>query len=665
MNYKLSQIAEICAGEHIGEDFTVDGVVTDSRTSRSGECVLFVAMQGVNHDSHQFIGEMMSRGVNSFLIEDRSFASGEGGYVVVENSIRALQLLAAHFRQGFSGEVVAITGSNGKTTIKEWIVQSVPSSVRLFRSPRSYNSQLGVALSLLMARGDEELILIEAGISRCGEMARLEEMVRPTTVIFTSIGDAHQEGFASLENKIEEKMILARRAKRLIYHSAYSELCEQLPSGVELCDSMESGGDPAQCNREIVQSFFRVMGYEVSNLSHVRPLAMRLELREGINDSIIINDSYSADINSLSIALDQLEWVAAGRKKTLILSDILQSGASSKELYAQVSKIIKRAGVDLLIGVGAEISQSHDLFDMDRLFFPSTAELLASLRREDYADRAILLKGNRECRFEKISHALSSKSHTTTLEVDLDAMVHNLNYFRSQLSPSTKLTAMVKASSYGAGDQEVARLLQHHGVDYLAVAFSDEGCRLREGGVTMPIIVLNADDGSFGQMIDYGLEPEIYSFSSLESFAMSVEQHLEHDYPVHIKLDTGMHRLGFMSHEVERLVGELKRWRGVVRAATIFSHLSTSDMPEMADYTKAQVELFEKMTSQIEEALGYSVTCHIANSAAIIDHPAARRDMVRLGIGLYGYGVGEEHLLPISTLKSRIVQCRELEAGEC
>ncbi len=662
MKYKLSKIADICGGKLIGLDRTVECVITDSRSFASGRGGLFVAMCGTNHDSHIYIGDMVRRGVMSFMVEREVSTEYEASFIVVKNSIAALQKLAAHHRSGFSGEVVAITGSNGKTIIKEWIAQSVPLEVKLFRSPRSYNSQLGVALSLLMISGDEHIAVIEAGISEVGEMDRLQQIIRPNIVIFSSVGDAHSEGFKSLEDKIHEKMTLCKGAHKFIYHSDYTELKSFVPN-TEVIDAAEFRGkefadEASRRNSQIVEAFCSTMHYPTPNFEALRPVAMRLEVREGINDSIIINDSYNSDINSLSIALDQLKNLASGRDTTLILSDILQSGVS----YKAVSEIVNAANITTLIGVGAQISSSAKYFKCKKRFFASTEELITDINRADYAERAILLKGNRDSRFEKISHALSRKSHTTTLEVDLDAMIHNLNYFRSQLKPSTKLTAMVKASSYGAGDFEIAQTLQHQGVDYLAVAFADEGQKLRERGITMPIIVLNADDGSFSQMIDYRLEPEIYSLRSLSSFGREVEEHGERGYPIHIKLDTGMHRLGFESQQIAELNTELQRHKDTLHVASIFSHLCTSDMEGWESKTNEQVEIFNAMRKEITMAIGYTPICHISNSASIHRFPEYQADMCRLGIGLYGFGWGE-NLQPISTLKSRIVQIKHHTSG--
>ncbi len=672
MNYKLSEIAEICGGRLFGADCEVRGVETDSRNCAFGRDVMFVAMRGTNHDSHNFVAEMYERGVRAFMCERECECGEKAGCVVVENAIVALQRLAEAYRERISGRVVGITGSNGKTIVKEWIAQLLPAGVKLFRSPRSYNSQLGVALSLLMSEGDEDLVVVEAGISQPGEMARLERMIRPEVVVVTSLGDAHQEGFDSLAQKIDEKLILAHNAECVIYHGAYPEVASAVEGlqvrKVDAAEMPESEfADEASCrNAQIVSALFDTLGCAAPDFSILQPVAMRLEVKEGINGSLLVNDTYNSDINSLAIALDYLHSVAGGRGKILILSDILQSGVSDDELYRRVATLVTESGIARVIGVGERISTCKAAFAaIESDFYASTDELLHRMNGRDFADAALLLKGNRASRFEKISHALERKSHTTVLEVNLDAMIHNLNYFRSRLSPSTRLTAMVKAASYGAGDAEVAQMLQHEGVDYLAVAFADEGVMLREKGVTMPILVLNADEDSFDQMVLNRLEPEIYSFRSLEAFVGAVHRYGERNYPIHIKLDTGMHRLGFEKQDIEQLLAKLNGYSADVRVATIFAHLSCADDPSQDDFTRLQIECFNSMSSRIIESLPYSVVRHTANSAAIERFPEAQFDMCRLGLGLYGFGY--EHndaLVPTSTLKTRIVQIKHHSAGD-
>lgn len=675
MRYFLSDIARICGGELVGEDLLVTSVVTDSRTSVFAAEALFVAMCGKNHDSHDYVPEMLQRGVQAFMVErDNTAWLAEGvGYVRVNNSIEALQQLAAAHRRSFIGRVVGITGSNGKTIVKEWIARSLPADTKLFTSPMSYNSQLGVALSLLMIEGDEDVAIIEAGISEVGEMQRLESMIQPDTVVFTSIGDAHQSNFSSLEEKIREKLILARNAACLIYHSHYSELqpiisqvvspnCRVVDAADVQCDTL-SQNDVIAIDSQLVKTLCREVGYECHNVEY-RDMAMRLEVKEGIAGSKIINDSYNSDINSLTIALEMLSEVALGGRKVAIVSDILQSGMSDEQLYARVAALVNRAGVDLLIGVGEKISSYAHFFESPMRFYATTDELLLALRQEDIADSTVLLKGNRSSHFERVCHRFEQRSHTTVLEVNLAAMTHNISYFRRHLPKNHKLVAMVKASSYGAGDVEVAQLLQHQGINYLAVAFADEGITLREKGITMPIVVLNADAGSFDKMVSYSLEPEIYSFTSLKEFSRSVERYGHSSYPIHLKLDTGMHRLGFVEEDMAQLIDMLKVNR-YVKVASIFAHLACADMPEQDEYTRGQIELFDKLSMMVANSLPYKVLRHTANSAAIERFPEAAFDMCRLGLGLYGYGYcHNEELQVVSTLRSRVVQLRCRKAGE-
>ena len=670
MKYSLSDIAKIVGGRLMGCDLGVTSVATDSRSYAIAPDTLFVAMKGVNHDAHDHIAEVEERGVKAFMVE-REIALSEGcGAVIVENSLKALQALATYHRKQFTGKVVAITGSNGKTTVKEWIAQCAPRNAKIFRSPRSYNSQLGVALSLLMLENSYDVAIIEAGISERGEMERLRTMIEPDMVIFTSIGDAHQQGFASLEEKILEKLALAKSAESIIYHSSYSELAKVITAnynGKNLIDAayaktLHSGNEASQRNAELVATFFEEMGYGEPDFSQLQPVAMRLEVKQGINNSIIIDDSYSADLNSLSIALDNLRSVAGSRKTMLILSDILQS---DKEVCKKIADAVYEAGIDHFVGIGEVLIQHRDHFVANSTFFTSVEEALTNISKLDIADYAILIKGNRASRMERISHRLEQHSHTTVLEVNLQAMVRNINYFRSKIGASTRLVAMVKASGYGAGETEVAQMLQKQGVAYLAVAFADEGVALREGGITMPIVVLNADDASFDTMITHSLEPEIYSFRSLCSFVQAVERAGEQNYPIHLKIDSGMHRLGFQESDIEQLNSELAHASQSVRVASIFTHLCVADEEAQDDFSKEQITKFERISSAIMASLPYRPLRHAAASEAMLRFEEARFDMCRLGIGLYGFSttVGEV-LEPVSTLRTRIVQIRTLHDGD-
>ncbi len=675
MNYLLSEIARIVGGEHRGCDLRVKEVVTDSRGVLSSDDVIFVAINGKHHDGHDFIPAMVARGVKAFIVEREVDMPAEGvGVVVVASAIVALQRLAAHHRRDFRGRVVAITGSNGKTIVKEWASRSMPDTVRSFASPKSYNSQLGVALSLLMLDGTEEVAFIEAGISEPGEMERLEAMIRPDIVVVTSIGDAHSANFKSERQKIEEKLLLARRAHTIIYSSEYQSLAEaveELYGDRELIDSsIESVEDELELSDALsvdalhVSALMRRLGYGVDDAVFSANVAMRLELKEGVDDSMIIDDTYNSDINSVAVALNALYVQSMGRRRVAVISDIRQSGIPSEELYGRVAVAVKNAAVDHLIGVGETISSFAHLFPRGSSFYLSTDELIENFDRERWAKSVILVKGSRDSRFERLTRLLERRTHTTTLEVDLAAMKKNLNYFRQHLPQHHPIVAMVKAGSYGTGDVDVARMLQHEGVRYLAVAFADEGVTLRKKGITMPIVVLNADQDSFDMMIAHDLEPEIYSFHSLDAFRRAVHHAHREAYPIHIKLDTGMHRLGFVDDNID-LLGRAIHLDTTLHVASIFSHLSSADVVEEDDFTRKQIAAFDYMSQQLTEWLDYKPLRHIANSAAIVRFKEAHFDMCRLGLGLYGFGFEHnDNLIPVATLSTRIVQIKTLAAGE-
>ena len=705
MNYTLSEIARITGGELVGADLAADRVMTDSRSVVESDNALFVALVGERHDGHAFVPELYRRGVRAFLVER---LPGEGkypdaGFVVTNNTLSALQQLAAKHRDAFRGTVVGITGSNGKTVTKEWIAQLCPPDVRLFRSPRSYNSQLGVPLSLLMLDGGEDIAVIEAGVSHPGEMERLEGMIRPDIGIFTNIGAAHQENFSGTEEKLQEKLGLFRGCRTVICNRDVPGVEQALRAfypdkelftvgregrGVQILPPQ--GGtarigfgiagrvfspafpfpDPVSAaNASEALALYTVLGYDPANvvpgLEKLQPVAMRLELRDGIAGSKIVNDTYNSDINSLSVALDYLRSVAGKQEKVLILSDIFQTGLSGRELYGEVARLVEKNGIARLVGIGEQISLNRDAFRCEKEFYASTAEFLRRLDKSRFGGKAILIKGSRPFQFERISRQLENKIHTTVLEVNLSAMIHNLNHARSKLKPGVKLMAMVKALSYGSGSYEVAALLQHQRVDYLAVAFADEGVTLREAGITMPIVVLNADADSFGLMVDYRLEPEIYSFSSLRTFTAELHRRGERRYPIHLKLDTGMHRLGFVEDEIDGLIRTLRQEEAVA-VHSVFTHFAVSDDPAEDGFTRLQTDRFDRMSARICAAFPERrILRHAANSAAIERFPETQFDMVRLGIGLYGVSFFEpEQLRTVSTLKSKIVQIKHLKAGE-
>ena len=679
MNDSLKNIAVLAGGVFSGQDRQVLRVAIDSRRTDDPEGTLFIALRGERRDGHDYIAELYARGVRAFLVdrELREEKYPEAGFVRCDDALEGLQRWAARYRRNLTCTVVGITGSNGKTVLKEWIAQLCPPEIKLFRSPKSYNSQIGVPLSLLMIEPEDRIALIEAGISRPGEMRRLENMIRPDVGVITNAGDAHQENFTSLPAKIAEKLDLFEHAPTIVCNvcdervrdavqARYPDrrIVEASPASYDL-SALPFSDAASHENAAEALALLGTLDLIARPLSGLQSVAMRLELKDGINDCRVVNDSYNSDINSLAIALEYLSTVAGGRSKVLILSDIDQSGMAPDMLYGRVAELLRSHGVGELIGIGEEISRHADLFDGTKEFYPDTERFIRTAGRSRYSRRCILLKGGRRFHFERIGRLFENKVHTTVLEVNLDRMIHNLNYFRSLLPSGVRMMAMVKASGYGSGTFEVAHMLQEQGLDFLAVAFADEGVTLREAGITMPIVVLNADSDSFETMIDYRLEPEIYSLSSLRSYTAAVRRSGETHRPVHIKLDTGMHRLGFTDADIDPLIAALKITPELY-VRTIFTHMVGSDEARHDDFTRRQIALFRSWSDRIVAAFPeLSILRHIENSAGIERFPEARFDMVRLGVGLYGVGFDHpERLLPVSTLRSRIVQIKDIPEGD-
>jgi alanine racemase len=718
MEYKLFGISGIVGGECLGKDAVINHIFVDSRNqSGDKERSLFVAIKGFRHDGHSYIEELYAKGVKNFIVGKHFSTESlpEANFVIVENTLKAIQDIAANYRDTFGFPVLGITGSNGKTCVKEWIYQIFQDTKTVSRSPKSYNSQIGVPLSVLMADSASGLGIFEAGISLPGEMARLEQILHPDTGIFTNTGDAHQENFSDIEQKISEKLQLFKKSKLLIYCSDYIALHKAISESEHNYDTFTWGhGD--ECDLKILSktktvikikvndsvlrdkldneldfeipfsdsasvenamhciAFSLIEGLEINrlkaNLANLAPVAMRLELKEGINKCTIINDSYNSDINSLTIALNFLDGLTQHKKKTLILSDIMQSEPDEKKLYRQVSKLLQSRGISRFIGIGEALERNSGYFIEnlnipDCKFYRNTGNFLQHCNKANFNNEAVLLKGGRQFRFEKISRLLEFQVHQTILEIDMNALVNNLNYFKSKLNEGVKLMAMVKASSYGHGSPEIAALLQYHRVDYLAVAYADEGIDLREAGITMPVVVLNTEPDNFDIMIEYQLEPEIYSINSLTAFLKTASGMGVNNYPIHIKVDTGMHRLGFVENDLPALCNILKN-RQEVKVASAFSHLAASDENEHDEFTGFQIEKFGKFCKSLETETGYPFIKHILNSSGIERFPDAQFDMVRLGIGLYGVGIEEnsKYLSTVGTLSSAIVQIKQIDEGE-
>jgi len=703
--YTTGEIAAMVGGELRGSpDEVISGISTDSRNVHQPEATLFVAIRGDRHDGHSFISELSERGIQAFLVEELPPSpAGTAYFILVKDSLKALQALAAAHRNRHGCRVIGITGSNGKTIVKEWINQALSPDQKIVRSPKSYNSQIGVPLSVLLLEQNTETGIFEAGISRTGEMHRLETIIRPSIGILTNIGEAHQEGFKDIEEKLSQKLILFKDASKIIYCSGQDMVnniirkqfkAEKLftwsfgkDSEVRASKQEDTGdetilditfGDinielqlPFQDQASIENAMHVVtlmllleMPPEViqSRIADLNPVAMRLEMIKALHGCTIINDTYNSDLNSLSIALDYLNRQRKHAVKTLILSDIMQSGKEEDILYAEVSGLIEQKGISRFIGIGPALMRSRKHFPASAVFCLNTAEFLSVLDVQEFRNEAILIKGSRSFRFEKITRRLQQKNHRTRLEIDLNALIHNLNVYRSKTA--ARIMVMVKAFSYGSGSQEIANAMQFQRVDYLCVAYVDEGIILRDAGIHLPILVMNPEVTGFDLMIDHDLEPEIYNFRSLFSFLGAMAKRNLVSYPIHLKLETGMNRLGFREKELDQLF-EIFHQHPDVRIMSVFSHLGTADVAANDQFTGEQIDKFKRMSSRIQEQYPYEILRHILNTAGIERFPEASFDMVRLGIGLYGISQHiNEELQPVSTLKSIISQIKPVRKGE-
>lgn len=704
----LEKIAIITNGLLTGDgQHLIDALETDSRNNTQDENVLFIAIKGPRHDGHSFVPELIERGIKNFVTERDDVFGNERqrvNHIRVNNSIIALQQIAAWYRKNLKMPLIAITGSNGKTVVKEWLAQCLSHYSNVTRSPKSYNSQIGVPLSVWMMNPKADWSIVEAGISMPGEMKKLRKIVAPDFGIFTNLGPAHQENFSSLDEKCREKLLLFSHAQTLYYCRDHELVHQTLEEENLACNKVCWSVKHKNCFLHIesiqktensttihvvsgmakstliipftdtasiencmhIACFMLHQKYtteQVGNaLGQLKPVAMRLEQLKGIQNSTLINDSYNSDLHSLRIALDFLSMQKRHDKHALILSDIRQSGKNNDELYQEVTHLVRSYNIDKFIAIGSAITEFNALPD-HTICYKTTEEFLNDLPRVNFTGYAVLIKGAREFGFEQIVSVLSEKKHTTVLEINLNYIVHNLNYFRSLLSQKTRLMVMVKALSYGSGGYEIANLLQHQKVDYLGVAFCDEGIELRNSGITLPVMVMAPTAESFEKIVEYNLEPEIYSFSGLYAFSEVMAHNLVSEYPVHIKLDTGMHRLGFMPAEIETLADELTRMKNI-RVQAIFSHLAVSDNAEEDEFTLGQIKQFTEMYDFLAEKLGYEPIRHILNSAGIERFPEAHFEMVRLGIGLHGISSIEKPLKAVSTLKTCIVQIKKISAGQ-
>ena len=700
MIYSIEKITTLIGARRIGTaDAQIGWLLTDSRSLCFPEETLFFALKTARNDGHRYIEDLYRRGVRNFVVEQESLTSHlsplttytDANFLVVPSPLAALQRLAERHRDEFNCPVVGITGSNGKTMVKEWLYQVLSPDHNVTRSPKSFNSQIGVPLSVWLLDEQTDVALFEAGISQPGEMEVLADIIQPTIGVLTSLGAAHQENFRSLEEKCMEKLQLFQNAEAIIYNSDDDLVSrcirragfkgkrigwrrEELQGMFDL-----PFGDDAsfECSMAVAATalYLGVTSQQLKErMAHLEPVAMRLEVKEGQHGCTLINDSYNSDINSLAIALDFMARRDASSpaahlsplKKTLILSDIYQSGQTDSELYGEVNDLCLKRGVNKLIGIGPNISAQQSLFSVgEKSFFATTKDFLKSDTFRQLHDEVILIKGARVFGFDRITERLEQKVHETILEVNLNAVVSNLNYYRSMLKPETKLVCMVKADAYGAGAVEVAKTLQDHRVDYLAVAVADEGVTLRRHGITQNIMIMNPEMTAFKTMFDYELEPEVYSFRLMDALIRAAEQQGITGWPVHIKLDTGMHRLGFdPERDIDEVIRRLRSQNAII-PRSVFSHFVGSDSDDFDNFSAMQFQKFDVASRKLQTAFSHKILRHMDNSAAIEHFPERQLDMCRLGLGLYGVNPRDnQQLACVSTLKTTILQLRRVPKEE-
>lgn len=718
MSYSIEQISEIIGAQRVGDaPATIDWLLTDSRSLSFPEATLFFALSSKRNDGARYIPDLYIREVRNFVISRETYSLMEeegafGGihpdanYLVVPHPLKALQKIAEQHRSRFQIPVIGITGSNGKTVVKEWLYQLLGPDRPTVRSPRSYNSQIGVPLSVWRLDEGAELAIFEAGISEPGEMKALESIIKPTIGILTNIGGAHQENFFSLQDKCQEKLSLFRDCDVLIYNGddefISSCVARSLLSAREIAWSRKDVDKPLFISKVEKKDDCTLINYRYldmdhsytlpfiddasienslnclaaclylmlpperisERMAHLEPVGMRLEVKEGRNGCLLINDSYNSDLVSLDIALDFLyrRSLTTSLKRTLILSDILETGQNAAMLYRQVAQLLEIRHVERIIGVGKELCEHAGRFGIEKAFYADTDALLRALQKGELRleNEIVLIKGARRFGFDDLAEVLEKKVHETILEVNLGAMVENLNWYRSLLNPGVKMTCMVKASAYGAGSYEIAKTLQEHRVDYLAVAVADEGSELRKAGITTNILIMNPEMTAFKTMFDYHLEPEVYSFGLLDALVREAEKQGITNYPIHIKIDTGMHRLGFLPEEIPALTECLKGQDAVI-VRSVFSHLVGSDSVQFDDFTRQQIAIFEDASARLQAAFSHKILRHICNSAGIERFPEAQFDMVRLGIGLYGINpITNAVMHNVSSLYTTILQIHEV-----
>ncbi len=717
MSYKIEEIQAVIRGEFVlreGSGAVIEHLLIDSRKVISPESSLFFAIQTERNDGHNYLKDVYDKGVRNFVIHQNAAVSVSvvgslkgANVLAVSDSLMAIQELTAWHRLHFSIPVVGITGSNGKTIVKEWLYQLLKDDLHVARNPKSYNSQVGVPLSVWQLNGQHDIGFFEAGISRPTEMAKLAKIIHPNIGIFTTLGNAHEEGFIDKQQKLDEKFKLFEAVDILIACDEQTIVAEKLWSfkqqygRVKIFTWSRTNAEAGAFFQVIKQGAFtsiqsrmgsRMLSVRIpftdeasienactcfafllclqrastnvlSRFEELQAVEMRMQLKEAINNSMVINDSYNSDLDSLKIALDFVEQQSAGYKRTLILSDILESGKNATDLYTEVAKLIREKGIQKVIGIGAQISAHSILFDSNAVFYPTTKAFIKQFSAVDYNAEIVLLKGARKFEFEKISALFEKRVHETVMEINLNALVNNLNVYRSKLKPRVKLMAMVKAFSYGAGSFEIAKVLEFNRVDYLTVAYADEGVTLRKAGIKLPVMVMNPEASGFDQILQYNLEPEMYNFYILEQLIHACDGE---EVSIHIEVDSGMKRLGFDEDQIDTLIETLKQYPNI-RVKSVFAHLAASDEKKHDEFTHQQIAAYKRMADKICEAFEYPIIKHILNSGGIARFPEAQFDMVRLGIGLYGIdpsAVMQKQLQAIGTLKTIVSQLRHVKAHE-
>ncbi|WP_428225257.1 bifunctional UDP-N-acetylmuramoyl-tripeptide:D-alanyl-D-alanine ligase/alanine racemase [Flavobacterium sp.] len=705
MALPLQQIVSAldCEFKGIDSSLVIDSVSIDSRSHQNNEHTLFFALVGPHHDAHQYIPQLIQEGVRSFVVQTiPEGCEGKANFILVPNSLQALQDFGAYYRTLFHFPVIGITGSNGKTIVKEWLNYLLSPDYNIIRSPKSYNSQVGVPLSVIGINEMHNLGIFEAGISTVNEMQQLQRIIQPTIGILTNIGSAHDEGFADVAQKIKEKLKLFTSVEVLILNKnktieaflsksiktftwstqdraadvffqkkVVGNQSDLLITYKKLCFKVTIPFTDEASLENIMHCILTLLylNYDQDSIqqrvSALYPVEMRLKVKNGIYNCTLIDDSYSSDFQSLKIALDFLQSQKQHKKRTLIISDILQSGLTDEELYGRVSQLIISNKITRVISVGHTINTFKAKF-LNATAFESTDALINAFDTLNFSDETILIKGARTFEFERIVSLLEEKTHETVLEINLNAISHNYNYYKSKVNPKTKIMAMVKAFGYGSGSFEIAKLLAHLKADYLGVAFADEGIELKKAGIDIPIMVMNPEMTTFRSIIQYQLEPEIYSLRGLKAFLKIVEEKGLKHYPIHIKLNTGMNRLGFDAEMLPELIAIVKQTK-LVSIKTILSHLAESDNASDREFTLGQIKLFDTLSSEIVQQLDYKITRHICNSSGISNYPEGEFDMVRVGVGLYGVSNDEtemKYLETVGTMKSVISQIRTLKVGD-